>query len=204
MLPSEEKIYYYLANVRTVAFRPLNKLLSSVGVTADMISYLGVLLMIGFVFALPNHAVAAFWLLFGRMMADIMDGPLARHQKTDSDRGKFVDVLMDNLAFWLFIVATVRAGLLSGLYGILFLFLCELSVVLLIIRYNIKHKSEWYFYASAGSFPYNFVYAAYAIFGLYAFGGHNYLNGAAQIFSICLAVKSLADYWAIQKSYPKS
>ncbi len=202
MDPREEKIYTSLAAVRTSIFRPLNKILTAIGVNADMLSYLGVVVMVGFIFALPDNLMLAFWLLFARMIIDIMDGPLARYQKTDSDRGKFVDVLMDNLAFALFIFGVIHAGFMEGLAGAIYLFLTELVVVLMIIIYNLKHKSDWFFYASAGSYPYNFIYAIYILFALYAFGGNNYLTGAVQIFSVLLALKAVKDFWTIQKTKP--
>lgn len=203
MNPLEEKIYYPLAKLRTVVFRPANRFFTALHVNADMLSYFGVLLMVMFVAVAPTHAVAGFWLIVGRMFADIMDGPLARYQKTDSDRGKFVDVLMDNLGFALFVFGVIRAGWLDGFIGSIFLFLTALVVVLMIIRYNLKHKSRWYFYASAGSLPYNFVYATYILYAFYAFGGNNYLNGAAVIFSIILGLKALVDYWSVQKLHTK-
>lgn len=199
MQPNEEKIYAATGNFRTHLFRPLTKLLSSIGIAADTISYLGAALMIGFIFSLPDHKVLAFWLLFGRMIADIIDGPLARFQKTDSDRGKFVDVTMDNLSFALFIFGVLKAGFVHPLPAAVFLFATELVVVLMIIRYNIKHKSrDWYFYASAGGFPYALVYGAYLLFSIYAFSGHNWLNGAAEIFSVLLIYKAAKDYSVIQ------
>lgn len=200
MDPREEKIYSTLVAIRTSFFKPANRLLTAIGVNADILSYLGVLVMVGYIFALPDNLMLAFWLLFVRMIIDIMDGPLARFQHTDSDRGKFVDVLMDNLAFALFIFGIVRSGLLDGLTGSIYLFATELVVLLMIIRYNFKHKSDWYFYASAGSYPYNFIYASYLLFTVYAFGGNNYLIGSAQIFSVLLGLKAAKDYWLIQKS----
>lgn len=200
MHPFEERIYYPLAKLRTKAFKPFNRLFTAIGLSADMISYLGPLLMVAFIFVLPDHPVTAFWLLFARMMADVMDGPLARYQKTDSDRGKFVDVLMDNLSFGLFVIAVIRAGLLHGTTGSTYLFVTELLVVLMIIRYNFKHKSEWHFYASAGSLPYIFVYASYLLFAITAFGGKNYLNGADQVFTLIMIGKLLVDYREIQKT----
>lgn len=203
MQPSEEKIYNQLAQLRTVVFKPFNKILTALGVTADLLSYLAVLLMVVFAIVSQHNLKLGFWLIVARMLADVLDGPLARYQKTASDRGKFVDVLMDNLGFALFIIGVVMAGVLAGLPAITYLFATELVVVLMIIRFNLKHRSNWLFYASAGSFPYNFVYASYLLYGLYAFGGSNYLNGAAEIFSSLLVVKAGLDYWAIQKMKPK-
>lgn len=203
MQPSEEKIYNQLAQLRTMVFQPLNKILTGLGITADLLSYLAVLLMVVFVLLSQHNLKLGFWVIVARMFVDILDGPLARYQKTASDRGKFVDVLMDNLGFALFIIGVVKAGVLGSLPAITYLFATELVVVLMIIRFNLKHSSNWLFYASAGSFPYNFMYASYLLYGVYAFGGDNYLNGAAQIFSILLALKAALDYLAIQKVKPK-
>lgn len=201
MRPNEEKIYTAGTELRNSAFKPLNRFLTALGIGADTVSYFGLFLMIVFVLVLPEHPMTAFWLLFGRMLADIVDGPLARFQHTDSDRGKFVDVLMDNLAFALFIFGVLKAGLLNPLPALAFLFLTELVVVLMIIRYNLKHKSkDWHFYASAGSFPYILVYAAYFLFSVYAFGGHNWLDGSAKTFSFLLILRAIADYQFIEKA----
>lgn len=201
MNPLEQKIYYPLAKLRTVAFRPFSALFTAVGISADMLSYLGVLLMITFIFTVTNHPRAAFWLLFGRMVADIMDGPLARYQKTDSDRGKFVDVLADVSGFALFVVGLSYSGQLRGVWATLFIFLSLLVVVLMVISNNLEHKSkDWFFFSSAGSYPHILIYASYLVFGWYAFGHSNYLNGAAHLFCALLAGKAVAEFWAIQKT----
>jgi phosphatidylglycerophosphate synthase len=204
MNPGEEKIYYSMQKRRDDAFKPLSKLFTRFGLSADMISYLGVIFMVLFVFALPSHHVLAFLLLFLRMMADILDGPLARYQKTDSDRGKFVDVLMDNLAFALFIFGTVRFGLIHGLTGSLYLFITELLIVLMIIRYNFKDTGRWFFYASAGALPYSLIYGSYVLFSWWAFGGHNRLNGSAQLFTVVMLIQAAREYWVIQGTRKKN
>lgn len=201
MDPREEKIYNLRIKITEALFRPIIKALTFLGLNADILSYLGPVLMVIFIFVLPQHVMLGFWLVIGRMLADLIDGPLARHQKTDSDRGKFVDVMMDNLAFALFIFGVVRAGLLTGLNGSIYLFATELVVILMIIRYNFKHKnSSWFFFASAGSFPYNLIYLSYLLYAVYAFNGNDYLNGAAQIFIVLLGLKAAKDYWIIQQT----
>lgn len=203
MQPSEQKIYNLRVTLFAAPLRPLIKLLTSLGISADMVSYTGVLLMVVFIFVVKGHPVAGFWLLAARIFADILDGPMARDQKTDSDRGKFVDVLMDNLGFALYVFGIVYASLVSGITGSVYLFATELVILLMVIRFNFKHKSNWLFYASAGSYPYNFVYASYLLYVVYAFGGHNYLNSSAKIFSVLLVVKAIVDYWMIQKTRPR-
>lgn len=200
MNPSERRIYDLRIKLLETPLRPIIKLLTFMGIGADAISYTGVAVMFAFVLVVPHNPVAGFWLLFARMLLDVIDGPLARYQKTDSDRGKFVDVLMDNTGFALFILGVTRVGLMHGSSAVAYLFLTELVVVLMIIRYNFKHRSDWFFQASAGSFPYNFEALSYLIFAYYAFTETNYLNGAAQIFTVILAVKAITDYWAIQKT----
>jgi phosphatidylglycerophosphate synthase len=202
MNPAEKQIYNLRVKILETPFRPLIKLLDLFGVNADIVSYSGLLIMVGFILALPHHLILAFWLLFARMLIDILDGPLARYQKTDSDRGKFVDVLMDNLAFAAFIFGVIRAGLMDGLAGGIYLFATELVIVLMIIIFNLTYKSDWFFFASAGSYPYNFIYTIYLLFTCYVFGSHNYLTGAAQIFSVLLGLKAIKDYWLIQKIKP--
>lgn len=198
MSPIEKRIYDLLANTRNAFLRPINIALTKIGVRADTISYLGVALMIGFILNVSTSPKTAFWFLVARVLADLMDGPLARYQKSASDRGKFVDVVMDNLGFVLFIIGVIKAGLIEGYLGAGFLFATELVVVLMIISFNLTHKSRWLFFASAGSFPYNFMYLGYIGFIYYAFGGTNHLQTIAQVSSVLLSLKAVEQFYKLQ------
>lgn len=198
MNKSEEKIYYKFASLRTKFFNPISKVLTFFHITPDILSYKGMLLMVAFIFVAGHSLVFGFWLIVSRMLLDILDGPLARYQKTGSDRGKFVDVLMDQLGFAMFVFGIIKLGLITGLVGAIYLYLIALVTILMIIKNSFSRQSNWLFFASAGAFPYLFIYASYALFGFYAYGGNNYLCGSSKIFTGLLVAKALMDYWSIR------
>lgn len=198
MNKSEEKIYYKFSGLRTDFFRPISKTLTFFHITPDILSYKGLLLMVAFIFVAGHSLVWGFWLIVSRMLLDILDGPLARYQKSGSDRGKFIDVLMDQLGFAMFIFGVIKLGLVSGLIGAIYLYFIVLVTILMIMKNSFKHKSDWLFFASAGAFPYTLMYFSYILYGWYAFGGNNYLNGSPKIFIVLLVTKAMTDYWAIR------
>lgn len=198
MNKSEEKIYYKFASLRTKFFNPISKVLTFFHITPDILSYKGVLLMVAFIFVAGHSLIWGFWLIVIRMIIDCLDGSLARYQKIDSDRGKFVDVLMDQLGFAMFIFGIIKLGLITGLVGALYLYFIVLVTVLMVIKNNFYRKSNWLFFASAGGFPYTLVYISYILYGFYAYGGSNYLNGSSKIFTGVLVIKAVMDYWAVR------
>ena len=196
----EEATYKSIALKRSRFFRPIAVVLAKLGFTHNVLSYMGVVSMIAFVVVVGEHRVLAFWLMVLMLLFDQLDGALARYQKTDSDRGKFVDVVVDSTTFSLFIAGLMGAGLISGLAGGIYIYFGLLSRVLMIIRNNIGRNNDWLFYAGAGILPSTFIYATYALFGLSVLFDLNYLQSSTVIFSWLLVLKSVTDYKTIRNS----
>lgn len=194
----EEEVYKSVAIKRSRFFRPMAVILGRLGFTPDKLSYSGLVSMIAFVVVVDEHRILAFWFLVLVLLFDQLDGALARYQKTDSDRGKFVDVIVDSTTFSLFVAGLMGAGLVSGLAGGLYIYFGILSRVLMIIRNNIKRSNDWLFYAGAGILPSTFIYATYGFFGLSVLFDLNYLQSSTVIFSGLLAIKSVSDYKKIR------
>ncbi len=191
---SEEGIYTWFATVRTKILAPLARVLAAVGITPDMVSYAGGLVMIGFVFVIPSDPQTALWLLLFMLFLDMLDGSLARTMKIDSDRGKFTDVVMDALNFALFITGVVYAELLSGAVAVTLVHFMLLSKILLIVKKNLGKKTDWIIHPVAGAFPNIFVFLLYGLFAGWVFGMPNLLGEVAMISTFCLVIKAGADY----------
>lgn len=207
MQPSlEVKIYDWFAQLRTAAFKPLLKFLDLLRITPDLLSYFGIGLMIAFIFIIDTNPVGGFWLIIARTFIDSIDGSLARYQKIDNDRGKFVDVMADQLGFALYIFGIVKVGLSEGLPAMMFLYFTVILTVLMIIKKSLHKKSDWLLYGQAGALPYVLIYMSYIFFGIYAFGGHNYLSSSCKIFAAILIAKTVLDFWIIRNTEfkPKS
>jgi phosphatidylglycerophosphate synthase len=129
------------------------------------------------------------WLLLlviGSVLLDLIDGPLARIMGIASDKGKFIDMLCDNLSFSIFVLGLMYAGLLSGVIGAALIYFMVLSKLLRSIHNSRHYKSNWKFKAVAGFTP-NFVVAlSYILFGILLVGGIEYLGYAYGLFSAIL------------------
>lgn len=194
----EIRIYKRFAQMRTSFLRPLLKILDLLKINPDILSWTGLFLMVVFVFVIKDHPIAGFWLIVMRMLLDGVDGPLARYQKTNSDRGKYTDVMVDQLSFALYIIGIVRLGLVDPLPGLLFLYFTVIVTLQLIIKKSLHRDSDWLIYAQAGGFPYILIDASYVLFGVYAFTFHNYLNSSSKIFAAALVMKAIFDYFVIR------
>lgn len=195
----DERIYESIALKRSAFFRPIAIVLSKMRISPDLISYSGLLAMAGFAWALGNgHTLRAFWLIVAVLVIDQLDGAVARYNRTNSDRGKFVDVLVDSTTFSIFVIGLMHAGWLGAATGGMLIYLAIVSRVLMIIRKNIGRHSDWLFYATSGPIVSGVIYSMYAVFTFDTFSDSDYLPGASKIFAIILATKVVADFWQIR------
>lgn len=199
-LTLEEKIYKKFQTWRGIVLRPAISLFALLKISPETVSYIGVFLMVGFIFFVNSDQKVAFWFLTAAIIFDSLDGSLARFLKVESDKGKFTDVLMDNLNFTLFIIGLIIASLLSGLTGAVYIYFMLLVKVLMIVKKNIKKESDWLIRPMVGAFPNIFVYSSYVIFGIYVFFGADYFNFSSAIFSGFLILKAVFDYFVIRST----
>jgi len=104
----EKKLYLKIKKSRNTLFRPLCKLLAGIGISANMLSYLGVASMIGFAYNISTNLMAAFGFLLGHLFLDALDGPLATYTKNTG--GMLVDLVCDHVAFLIFLAGLVIVG----------------------------------------------------------------------------------------------
>jgi len=196
----EKNIYTKIAKARCILLRPLVKFLSLIKITPDQLSYTGVFLMIVFAIILPFDINLSLGILIGAILLDNLDGPLARHQKIATDKGKFKDILCDNIVFTLFIVGLINAGYIAGLNGAVFIYIMAISKALRCVFYALRVKSDWYFKIFAGTSPNIFVVLSYFFFIILVIVKANYLNQISVIASLALAIDSVYFYSKIIKT----
>ena len=201
MQPSAEKrIYAQFTKIKAPFLQPLVKTLDVFGVKPDLLSYLGVGLMLWFVFVAGSNPVLGFWLIVSRGLLDSIDGPLARYQKNGSDRGKFTDALMDQLGFLLFMCGLVKADLVSSLPALVLAYSTLLVTVLMVVKKNLNKNSDWLIKAFAGAFPHTIIYICYGLYGVFAFADHNYFRKVFIVFSGLMVAKAISDYVIIRST----
>jgi phosphatidylglycerophosphate synthase len=197
-------LYQVFAVIRDKIFLPPVKLFSFIGITANMLSYFSVVLMGLFIVFIRKHNSISLILLLTSLTIDLFDGVLARYQGTASDRGKFVDVICDNVNFSLFLIGLLHARLLTGMIGLILVYLMVMSKILRIIKNGLALKSDWHFKAIAGFLPNCVVGLSYLVFLIYVIKPHDYFDITFCFFSGVLFVDSLSFFVRIVYAKKKS
>lgn len=195
----DDRVYKSIALQRSLYFRPIAMILSKLGVTPNMVSYLGVLFMVGFVFEINRSLSGAAYFLVGQLLCDQVDGAIARYHHTDSDRGKFIDVLADTTAFALFLTGLVRVGLVHATTGAVFMYVILLVRILGIVRKNINRRSDWLFFAGAGPLTSTLTFTLYGLFFLYVINGFAHLQAISEVFAAIAIAGCIGEYLYINR-----
>jgi len=129
---------------RDSLLKPLLKILNRLGISANNLSISKIFFTIIYLlFIKSNFSLAMSFLLFGGVFLDFLDGPLARYTNKDSDRGKFIDVLSDQivyiLAIWGLIIINIGNYIILS-YNIIII---SLFYLLIIINKNENIESDW-------------------------------------------------------------
>jgi len=152
------------SRIRDKALNPFAKVFSAIGATPDRISYFSVILMLGFLYFIRIDYNIALMFLILTLFSDMMDGVLARYQKVESDRGKFVDVVCDNVNYFLFLIGLVMVGLLHEIIALFLVYFIFMSDVFRVMCHGVILKSDWKFKAVVGFLPNLFKNLTYALF----------------------------------------
>jgi len=191
MNESQQKIYNQSAVVRNRLFQPIAFLLDKLKIKPDFLTLLSVAAMFVFIFVVENNYTLGIWLVAISIFLDMLDGVLARYQKTQSDKGKLKDVLADNLSSLLFAFGLAAAGLVNPLIIIAYVYFMVMSKILRVFLFSFRYQSDWLFKPVAGLLPNFIVYISYISFLAFVISNNNFLNWIFLIFSFFLAVDAL-------------
>lgn len=186
--------YLKSANTRDWLFRPVVSVFSKMGLTANIVTYSSVISMVLFVVSIKRSMLASVVFLIYGIWGDLFDGVLARYQGKQSDKGKFIDMVADNLNFALFVIGLSYGGLIQPLVGTLIVYFMVLSKVFRSIWNGFELKSNWYFKTVAGALPNVVVSLAYILFFGGLIFGWGYLTNIFYVFSGILIVDGAVFY----------
>ncbi|MDD5032277.1 MAG: CDP-alcohol phosphatidyltransferase family protein [Patescibacteria group bacterium] len=134
---------------RGVIFRPVLVIFDRLGLSANTLTNARLLFGVFFLFWFyyGNELSATLFLLF-ILLLDTFDGALARFQNKASDRGKFLDVLIDFVIYSFIILALFKFEINSFLlaYNIFFV---ATAYLLGVIKKQEFNKSDWIIRPSA-------------------------------------------------------
>jgi len=198
-LDHSQRFYLKIAKFRDLILRPLLRFLSWLHITPNMLTYSEIIIMFLFILFIQKNLILSSIFLLLAILFDSIDGPLARFQKIDSDKGKFIDVFIDILVFVMFIWGLIYANLLNELIGSILIFTLPFSRIFRIIYNNQFLKSDWLFKAWAGFIPTLITDLSYINFFIYILFKQNYFFEVSIIFSIILFVDIIIFYYKVIK-----
>ena len=129
---------------RAIIYKPILKVLTKLGLSAISLTnfrlVLGIIFLVWFYNTKQYNAPAIF--VIAILILDTFDGALARYQNKFSDRGKFLDILVDKFVY-LFIIFTffkLQANTLLVAYHLLII---EPTYLLAIIKKEEFSQTDW-------------------------------------------------------------
>lgn len=201
-LNKSQEVYDRSVRIRWFLFRPLVVVLARIGVTANLVSYASPLAMFPFVFVARDHPWLGLACIASSIVLDMNDGLVARYRGTASDKGKFVDMVCDNLSFTVFMIGILNLDLIAAVPGALLTYTMLLSKVLRSVTHAYYLDSDWFFRAVAGFLPNFAVGCAYGLYAVWAATGANYLSEAGYALGAVLAADSVLFFVRIQRDLP--
>ena len=177
-------------NSRTEWLNPIIKFLDRIGVTADGISYFGLLLLIGFLYFITSHPIIASVFLFFHVFLDAFDGSLARLQKKDGDAGSLTDMFCDHTGIVVVVGGLIYAGLVNSVIGYFYSYIYTILIVLIIIRNLIGRPIKFVFRSK---------YEVYLLYLIWAIWGLNYLDYGLIFFILTMIWPTIDSFRTIKK-----
>jgi phosphatidylglycerophosphate synthase len=185
-----------LKKYRTQKFTRILKVLDSLGLTPNMLSFSTIFFILLLVLTIKNYPGIALFMLWFAMLIDGLDGSLARYKKMASDKGKFTDMMCDSINFTLVMVGFVIAGLVNPILAIIYVYFMLLLKVFIIVKRQLTQESDWLVHPMAGFFPNIPIILSVLFFTVYAIFATLFSFWPIGIFLTISNVTSLVIYWS--------
>ena len=170
---------------------PIAFVFSRIGISADMLSYISVLLGMGFCLLAPFQFAVAFWLLVASVVCDGLDGVEARFTHTNTTRGSFTDVFCDVAVVALVVAGLTWAGLLHPALAVLFVYSYTALALFLVLHHLMAVSSVGILRPSRMVF--------FAAIALYFFFGIDLLDVLLLLYLPALFLLFLS-FWRVRKA----
>ncbi len=146
---------------------PIANWLADNNVKAEHLSYIGLLMIVPFVFFFSFNPWISFLFLLIHIFFDGLDGSVARLKKEDSEGGAFIDMVCDYTFFYAAFLTFIYYGFVDAFAGVIFIiiYMALQGFVSLAIIKKIK-----LFYILRPKLP------VYMFFLIYLFSGFNFMN----------------------------
>ena len=174
---------------RTLFFKPLLRILTSLGVSANAVTIFGIAAGLAFPFLVTSYPFLAVCMIVLHLLADGIDGPLGRYQNTTSQSGSLFDMIADHTVMVCVMIGLLVLGLVDPIQSLIYVYTYILLVVFLVVR-NIIKKPAGYIMRTK-----YILYASYAIYAATGFEIYEWLIPifiAATIFPLLSSILVIA------------
>lgn len=148
----EEPFYERFQRMRDRFFAPVCVLLTKAGVKPDHLSYFNLLLLLPFAYFLHSSPFVSFGVLVASLLADALDGCLARHQQSSSQRGALLDIAADHTFFLGVVLSLIFVKTVDGFWGAAYAVNYLVLIFLVMLMRSLKmhvfpvFRSKYYFF----------------------------------------------------------
>jgi phosphatidylglycerophosphate synthase len=129
-------------------------------------------------------------------LSDIFDGPLARYQKKQSDRGKFLDIFGDFSVYLLIILNLFFLNIMNNNLLVYHLFIFPLVMILSTLKKQENEKTDWIIKPAPELGQFNMLFILFLF--LYIYFNVNYLNLVLLLINILYTWLTLFDFAYLQ------
>jgi len=138
-----KRFYLKSQRIRDKLFRSILILLTKINVSPSLLSNLKIIVFLPYIILASTNLKLAFLFFFLAVLVDLFDGPLARFQKKNSDKGKFLDVFGDFTIYLIIILSLFYLNLMNNNILIYHLFIFPVIAILSVIKKQELVKTDW-------------------------------------------------------------
>lgn len=187
---SERKYIVAFQKRKDKFLSPVLKLFMKLGITANMLSYMSIILGILFFVYIQKDIGIALWIIIAAVAFDLMDGSLARISKKTSLRGSLADGISDQVFITLTSIGFALVNIVELWVAIAYLVLYNILFAVIVIR-NMR------------KIPFKIAFKprlwTYLLFLIYVVWQINILNPAMLFFSGIMFVEIIIGLFKIKK-----
>jgi len=183
----EDEFFAKWRKWRDGLFKPIVQLLARYGVTAWHLSFVGLIMVVPFIFFFKFNPWLAFFFLLLNVFFDGIDGPLARIKGSVSVSGELTDLACDQLSFLIVFMTFLYYQLVGSFWGALYI--VNYFLMLAMVIYCRLNKIRF--------FPVlRTKYVIYLVFLLWILTGVNFFDTVIVFFTVYMV---LTNYFLFQK-----
>ena len=169
-----ERFIYKNQNFRDKLFRQILIYLNKKKISGNYLSNLKLIIFLPFIyFAFYNLKIAYIFILIS-VIIDLFDGPLARLQKKNSDKGKFIDIFGDFTIYLIVLLSLFYLKLFNNDILVYHFFIFPLVVILSTIKKQEFTKTDWLIKPAPEIGGLNAI--VYFLLFIYTYFNFNYFN----------------------------